>query len=57
MVVLNLGCGYIFLKMVENIISPKLSIIFLELIRRGSFPESWRSANIAIPKGGPSSDI
>ena len=40
-----------------GIIAPKLSIIFCRLIRLGSFPKSWRSANVtAIPKGAPSSD-
>ena len=43
-----------FLKMVTDIIALKLSFIFLRLIRRGSFPECWRSANVtAIPKGAP----
>ena len=33
------------------------SIIFRGLIRRGSFPECWRSANVtAIPKSAPSPD-
>ena len=45
----------IFLKMVVDIIAPKLIIIFRGLIHRGSFPECWRSANVtAIPKGAPS---
>ena len=39
------GCWYYFWK----------SIIFRGLIRRGSFPECWWSANVtAIPKGAPS---
>ena len=43
--------------MVADIIAPKLSIIFRGLIRRGSFPECWRSANVtAIPKGASSPD-
>ena len=47
----------LFLKMDANIIAPKLSIIFCELIRRGSFSECWRSANVtAIPKSAPSPD-
>ena len=41
-----------FLKKVADIIAPKLSIIFSRLIRLGSFPECWRSANVtAISKG------
>ena len=47
----------LFLKMVVDTIAPKQSMIFLGLIRRGSFPEYWRSANVtAIPKGAPSPD-
>ena len=43
--------------MVADIMSSKLRMIFLGLIRRGSFPDCWRSANVtAIPKGGPSPD-
>ena len=37
---------------VENIIAPKLSIIFRRLILLGSFPEYWRSAKVSrIAKG------
>ena len=64
------GCGYytyggvelfgvfpLFLKKLADIIAPKLSIIFRRLIRLGSFPVCWRSANVtAIPKGAPSPD-
>ena len=47
----------IFLNKVADIIAPKLSIIFCKLIRHGSFPECWRSANVtAIPKNAPSPD-
>ena len=50
-----LGVFPLFLKMVVDIIAPKLCIIFRWLISRGSFLECWRSANIAvIPKGAPS---
>ena len=52
-----LGVFTLFLKKVTDIIAPKLSIIFRRLIRRGSFPVCWRSANVtAIPKGAPSPD-
>ena len=41
----------LFLKMVADIISPKSSIIFLGVIRWGSFTVFWLSANVnAIPK-------
>ena len=47
----------LFLKMGADIIALKVSIIFLGLIRQGSFPECWLSANVnAIRKGAPSSD-
>ena len=47
----------LFLKMVADIIAPKFSILFFGLIRRGSFPVCWRSANVtAIPKSAPSPD-
>ena len=43
--------------MIADSIVPKLSIIFRGLIRRGSFPECWRSAKVtAIPNGAPSPD-
>ena len=47
----------LFLKKVADIIALKLSIIFRRLIRLGTFPECWRSANAtAIPKSAPSPD-
>ena len=52
-----LGVFPLFLKMVADIIAPKLNIIFLETIRWGSFPKRWRSANAAaIPNDAPSPD-
>ena len=52
-----LGLFRLFLKRVADIIAPILSIIFLTLIRLGSFPECWGSANVtAITKGAPSPD-
>ena len=56
--VVPLGVFSKFLKMVEDIIAMKLSIIFRGLIRRGSFPECWPSANVtAIPKGATYPDM
>ena len=53
----HLGVFALFLKKVADIIAQKLSIIFSRLIRLGSFPECWRSANVTdIPKGAPSPD-
>ena len=47
-----------FLKRVSDIIASKRSIIFSRLVRLGSFPEFWRSANVtAITKGAPSPDM
>ena len=47
----------LFLKKVADIIAPKLSTISRRLIRLGSLPECWLSANVtAIPKGAPSPD-
>ena len=44
-----------FLKRVENITAPKLSIIFRGLIHRGLFPEGWQSASVTTsPMGAPS---
>ena len=52
-----LGVFPLFLKMVADFIASKLSTIFQGLIRLGSFPECWRSANAtAIPNGAPSPD-
>ena len=52
-----LGVFPLYLNKIADIIAPKLSIIFRKIIRLGSFPECWRSANVtAIPKGAPSPD-
>ena len=52
-----LGVFPLFIKTVADIITPRLSIIFLGLIRWRSFPECWRSAIVtAIPKGASSTD-
>ena len=51
------GIFPLFLKMVANVLAPKLAQLFRLLLRRGCFPESWRVANVsAIPKGPPSPD-
>ena len=47
-----LGEFPLFLKKIADIIDPKLSIIFPELIRQELFLKRWRSTNVtAIPKG------
>ena len=46
----SFGCVSSFLKMVADIISPKLNIIFCRLIHQGSLPECCLSTNVtAIP--------
>ena len=38
--------------------APKLSVIFRKLLRSGSFPACWRTANVTpVPKGPPSPDV
>ena len=57
MVIEPLGVFSLYLKMVADITAPKLSIIFCWLIRRGSFPDCWQSANVTpIHKGASSPD-
>ena len=53
-----LGVFPLFLKMVSDIIAPKLRIIIVRsLIHRGSLPECWRPVNVTpIAKGAPSPD-
>ena len=51
-----LGVFPLFLKIVADIIAPKLSIIFHGLIHRTSFPVLWSANVTAIPKGAPSPD-
>lgn len=47
-----LGCHPVFYKGISSLIAPKLSVIFRGLIRRGEFPQCWRTANVTpIPKG------
>ena len=51
----HLGVFPLFFKMVADIVAPKLSVTFWRLIRSGSLPVCWRSANVAaVPKGPPS---
>ena len=52
-----LGVFPLFLKIVADIIAPKLNMIFRELIRRLLFLKCWRSSNVtAILKVAPSPD-
>ena len=35
-----------FLKRTADVIAPRMSVVFLRLIRLGSFPSYWRQANV-----------
>ena len=53
-----LGMFPLFLKKIADVLAPKLSIIFRKLIKLGSFPKCWRTANITpIPKGAASPNV
>ena len=46
------GIFPLFLKNIATHLAPKLAKIFRDLLKTGSFPECWRTANITpIPKG------
>ena len=41
-----------------DVLAPRLSVVFLRLVRLGSFPSCWRQANVTpITKGPPSSSV
>ena len=53
-----LGMFPLFLKRTADVMAPSLSVVFRLLVRLGSFPASWRQANVTtIPKGPPSSSV
>ena len=53
-----LGMFPLFLKRTAGVIAPRLSVVFLWLVRLGCFLACWRQANgTAIPKGPPSSSV
>ena len=48
----------LFLKRTVDVLAPRLSVVFRRLDHLGSFPASWRLANVTpIPKGPPSSSV
>ena len=48
----------LFLKRRADVLAPPLTVVFRRLVRLGSFPASWRQANVTpIPKGPPSSYV
>ena len=53
-----LGMIPLFLKRTTNVLAPRLSVVFQQLVRLGSFGACWRHANVtAILKGPPSSSV
>ena len=51
-----LGMFPLFLKRTADVLAPRLSVVFRQLVRLGSFPACRRQANVTpIPKGPPSS--
>ena len=52
-----LGFFPLFCKKMAHLLAPKLSVIFRKLLKEGSFPLCWRTANVApVPKGPLSPD-
>ena len=48
---------FLFLKRTD-VLAPRLSVVFQELVHLGSFLACWRQANVThIPKGPPSSSV
>ena len=42
----------------NDVMAPRLSVVFRRLVRLGSFPAFWRQANVTpIPKAPPSSSV
>ena len=55
----RLGMFPLFLKRTADVMAPVLyGVVFLRLVRLGSFRACWRQANVTpIPKGPPSSSV
>ena len=54
----SLGLFPIFLKRTANVLAPRLSVLFWQLVRLGSFSACRRQVNISpIPKGPPSFSV
>ena len=46
------------LKRTADVMAPRLSRVFRQLVRLGSFPACWGQANVTpFPKGPPSSSV
>ena len=53
-----LGMFPLFIQRTADVMATLLSVVFLRLVRLGSFPACWRQANItSIPKGPPLSSV
>ena len=53
-----LGMFPLFLKRAADVLAPRLSVVFRQLVRLGSFHACWRQANVTpIPKDPPSSSV
>ena len=53
-----LGMFPLFLKRTADVMAPRLSVVFRQLVRLGSFQACWRQANVTpIPKCPPSSSV
>ena len=53
-----LGMFPLFLKRTADVLTPRLSVVFRQLLRLGSFPSCWRQANVTpIPKCQSSSSV
>ena len=53
-----LGMFPLFLQRKADVLAPRLSVVFRQLLRLGSFPACWRQANVTqIPKDPSSSSV
>ena len=53
-----LGMFPLFLKRTADVLAPRMSVVFLRLVRLGSFLCCWRQATVTpIPKGPASSSV
>ena len=48
----------LFFKMIADVLAPKLATLFRYLVRSGTFPDCWKTADVVpVPKGAPSSQV
>ena len=48
----------LFLKRTADVLAPRLSVVFLRLVRVGSFPACWKQTSVThISTGPPSSSV